>query len=84
MHLAPPEIVAELARLASANGDDPRFPLRLIGLRELRSHNSWMHNAPLLMRGGRVQALRVHPDDAAAHGLEDGGDARARVEVRLA
>ena len=34
-----------------------------------------MHNAPLLMRGGRVQALRVHPDDAAAHGLEDGGEA---------
>ncbi len=52
------------------------FPLRLIGLRELRSHNSWMHNAPLLMRGERVHALRVHPDDAAAHGLEDGGTAR--------
>ena len=24
-----------------------------------------MHNAPLLMRGGRTHALRVHPDDAA-------------------
>ena len=60
----------------------PGFPLRLIGLRELRSHNSWMHNAPLLMRGERVHALRVHPDDAAAHGLEDGGQAQARVEVR--
>ena len=55
------------------NGDHPDFPLRLIGLRELRSHNSWMHNSPLLMRGGRVQALRIHPDDAAAAGLEDGG-----------
>ena len=75
VHLAPPEIVAEVDRLASANGDDPRFPLRMIGMRELRSHNSWMHNAPLLMRGGRVQALRVHPDDAAAHGLEDGAHA---------
>jgi len=32
-----------------------------------------MHNAPLLMRGGRVQALRVHPGDAAEHGLDDGG-----------
>ena len=74
--LAPPEIVAEVERLASSNGGDPRFPLRMIGMRELRSHNSWMHNAPLLMRGGRVQALRVHPDDAAAHGLEDGGEAR--------
>jgi anaerobic selenocysteine-containing dehydrogenase len=75
VRLAPPEIVAELGRLASANGDDPRFPLRMIGMRELRSHNSWMHNAPLLMRGGRTHALRVNPDDAAAYGLEDGGDA---------
>ncbi len=74
VRLAPPEIVKEMTRAESANGDDPAYPLRLIGLRELRSHNSWMHNTPLLMRGGRVQALRVHPDDAAACGLEDGGE----------
>ncbi len=74
VRLAPPEIVREMTRAESSNGDDPAYPLRLIGLRELRSHNSWMHNAPLLMRGGRVQALRVHPDDAAACGLEDGGE----------
>jgi anaerobic selenocysteine-containing dehydrogenase len=76
IRLAPPEIREEVARLLSANGSDPRFPLRLIGLRELRSHNSWMHNAPLLMRGGREQALRVHPDDAAACGVEEGAAAR--------
>jgi anaerobic selenocysteine-containing dehydrogenase len=76
LRLAPPEIVAELRRLESANGADPAFPMRLIGMRELRSHNSWMHNSPMLMRGGRTHALRVHPDDAAAHGLEDCGDAR--------
>ena len=75
VQLAPPAIVEETARVAASNGDDPDYPLRLIGLRELRSHNSWMHNAPLLMRGGRVHALRVHPDDAAEHGLEDGGEA---------
>ena len=68
--------MAEIGGWRAANGADPGFPLRLIGLRELRSHNSWMHNAPLLMRGGRVHALRVHPDDAAEHGLEDGGQAR--------
>jgi anaerobic selenocysteine-containing dehydrogenase len=76
VRLWPPEIAAELRRLGSANGDDRDFPLLLIGMRELRSHNSWMHNAPLLMRGGRVQALRMHPDDAAAAGLEDGGRVR--------
>jgi anaerobic selenocysteine-containing dehydrogenase len=78
VRLFPPEIAGELERLRSANGSDPDFPLLLIGLRELRSHNSWMHNAPLLMRGGRVHALRVHPDDAV--GLEDGG--RVRVESK--
>jgi formate dehydrogenase len=50
--------------------------LRLIGLRELRSHNSWMHNAPLLMRGGRIHAARIHPEDAAAAGIADGGSVR--------
>ena len=30
------------------------------------SENSWMHNAPLLMRGERVQPARIHVDDAAA------------------
>jgi anaerobic selenocysteine-containing dehydrogenase len=74
--LAPPAIAAELERLAAVDGDDPAYPLRLIGMRELRSHNSWMHNAPLLMRGGRDHALRIHPDDAGEHELEDGGEAR--------
>jgi formate dehydrogenase len=76
VRLMTPEIRSELARSVGANGDDPSFPLRLIGMRELRSHNSWMHNSPLLMRGGRTQALRVHPEDAAAHGLEDGAVTR--------
>jgi formate dehydrogenase len=78
LELAPAAIVGELERMDASNGAaaDPAFPLRLIGMRELRSHNSWMHNAPLLMRGGRVQAVRVHPGDASALGLEDGGDAR--------
>jgi formate dehydrogenase len=74
--LAPAAIVDEVERLGSANGADPSFPMRLIGMRELRSHNSWMHNAPLLMRGGRTHAARVHPDDAAEHGLVDGAPVR--------
>ena len=74
--LAPPAIVAELGRLSEVREEPGEFPLRLIGMRELRSHNSWMHNAPLLMRGERVHALRIHPDDAVEHGLEDGGTAR--------
>ena len=55
--------------------------MRLIGMRELRSHNSWMHNAPLLMRGGRTHALRMNPDDARAAGLADGDMARIASEA---
>jgi anaerobic selenocysteine-containing dehydrogenase len=76
VHLNDAAITSELGRLASANGDSPEFPLKLIGMRELRSHNSWMHNAPLLMRGGRTHALRIHPDDAARLGIEDEAEAR--------
>ena len=72
VRLDPPEIAEEAARMAARNGDDPGFPMRLIGLRELRSHNSWMHNAPLLMRGGRTHAARIHPADAEGAGIADG------------
>jgi anaerobic selenocysteine-containing dehydrogenase len=76
VHLGDPAVLGEIDRLRSTNGAAPEFPLRLIGLRELRSHNSWMHNAPLLMRGGRTHALRIHPHDARAAGLDDGDSAR--------
>jgi formate dehydrogenase len=71
VRLDDPEIGEEIRRLSSSNGSAPDFPLRLIGMRELRSHNSWMHNAPLLMRGGRTHALRMHPDDAAEAGVAE-------------
>jgi anaerobic selenocysteine-containing dehydrogenase len=74
-HAAIAEEVEDL-RVRAASGDDDDFPLRLIGMRELRSENSWMHNAPLLLRGGRRQRARMHPDDAAALGLEEGAVVR--------
>jgi anaerobic selenocysteine-containing dehydrogenase len=48
------------------------YPLRLIGMRETRSENSWMHNSPLLMRGERTQRALMHVDDAAELHIEDG------------
>ena len=73
IRLDSPEIAAEVARLrAAGDAADGSLPLRLIGLRELRSHNSWMHNAPKLMAGGREHRLRVHPADASACGASDG------------
>jgi formate dehydrogenase len=76
VHLDEPAIEREIERLGGATEVKSDFPLRLIGMRELRSHNSWMHNAPLLMRGGRTQALRINPDDATTAGVEDGDTVR--------
>ena len=88
VRLDPPVVFEDARLMVARNGDDPEFPLRLIGLRELRSHNSWMHNAPLLMRGGRTHAARVHPDDAEALGLAEGkrcriSSAHGSIEIDL-
>src|SRR3954454_15251612 len=70
VRLAPPEIVAEIERLSREPPSDDR--LRLVGLRQLRRHNSWMNDVPALARGARAPALRMHPRDAAARGISDG------------
>ena len=77
VHLDPPALVEELARLGDRHHDDPDYPLRLIGLRELRSHNSWMHNSPTLMKGSnRKHQARINPADADAAGVLDGATVR--------
>lgn len=81
-----PVFASEVERLGTRT-DDPAFPLRLIGMRELRSENSWMHNAPLLLRGGRRHLARMHPEDAAAIGAAEGDRIRvasAHGEIELA
>jgi anaerobic selenocysteine-containing dehydrogenase len=73
--LAPPVIVADLARLEAAIAA-PAPALVLIGRRELRRNNSWMHNLPQLMKGRDRCTLVMHPDDADPRGLSEGDLAR--------
>ncbi|PSK32302.1 formate dehydrogenase [Nocardia seriolae] len=75
VRLDPDEIMIELATLADRPAD-PTYPLRVIGLRELKSHNSWMHNVEPLMRGDREHAARINPKDAAVAGISDGDRCR--------
>jgi anaerobic selenocysteine-containing dehydrogenase len=72
--LAPPEFLADLERAAAllqspgkANGK-----LSLIGRRDLRSNNSWMHNSLRLVRGRNRCTLMIHPDDASERGVSNG------------
>ncbi|HKN38320.1 MAG TPA: molybdopterin-dependent oxidoreductase, partial [Acidimicrobiia bacterium] len=76
IHLAEPRVMAEIARLEREERVDVDHPYRLIGLREVRSHNSWMHNAERLMPDSRRHLLRIHPSDAEALGLAEGDEAR--------
>jgi anaerobic selenocysteine-containing dehydrogenase len=76
---APPALLAELDRFAARERSDIADDgLRLIGRREVRSNNSWMHNAPRLAKGKPRHHLLMHPDDMTARGLQDG----VRVAVR--
>jgi anaerobic selenocysteine-containing dehydrogenase len=49
-----------------------RRPLVVIGRRDVRSNNSWMHNLPVLAKGPFRCTALVHPADAARLGLVDG------------
>jgi anaerobic selenocysteine-containing dehydrogenase len=81
VELAPPALVADVARLHDALAAAEPDGLVLIGRRHLRSNNSWMHNLPLLVRGPQQCTLHVHPDDAARLALTDGGLATVRSRV---
>jgi anaerobic selenocysteine-containing dehydrogenase len=73
VRLAHAGIAAEVAKLSQSELPDG-YPLRIIGLREPRSENSWMHNSPLLMRGERRQHALMHVDDAAELQIADGDE----------
>ena len=82
--LAHPVMLAELERLAVELEDPPEVAadaLLLIGRRDPRTNNSWLHNAPLAVKGRDRCTLLVHPDDAKQRGLETG--ARARIRSRV-
>lgn len=67
-------LLADLPRLASAL--DREVPEAvLVGRRDLRSNNSWMHNVEVLVKGRPRCTLHVHPDDAVRWGVVDGAAA---------
>ena len=50
--------------------------LVLIGRRQLRNMNSWLHNLPNLAKGPERCTLLVNPEDAERLGLSQGGAAK--------
>ncbi len=90
--LAPRPLVADLVRLERAlrEAEAQEPALVLIGRRQLRSNNSWMHNSVRLVKGPVRCTLQMNPADAAQRGLNHGelvqirsrvGSVRAPLEV---
>jgi anaerobic selenocysteine-containing dehydrogenase len=89
IELAPQALLDDLAR-ALADLAAPVPDLVIIGRRQLRSNNSWMHNLPALAKGRFRCTALVHPLDARRLGLVDGamaaianGERRIEAQVEV-
>ncbi|MDZ7937844.1 MAG: molybdopterin-dependent oxidoreductase [Rhodoferax sp.] len=81
VELAPPTLLQDLQRAAQyIRGLAP--DLVIIGRRDVRTNNSWMHNLPTLAKGPFRCTALVHPEDAARHGVTDGAMATLRNGTR--
>jgi anaerobic selenocysteine-containing dehydrogenase len=78
IQLAPSIYLADLPRLAALAAAGAPAGLTLIGRRDLRSNNSWLHNSARLMKGKPRCTMLIHPDDATRRHLVDGGTAVVR------
>ncbi len=76
IELAPEVIVEDVRdRLVGTLTRDPGG-LSLVGRRDLRSNNSWMHNLHVLVKGKNRCTLHINPLDATRLHLVDGKRAR--------
>jgi anaerobic selenocysteine-containing dehydrogenase len=75
IELAPPLLLDDLGR---ARADLARAvpEMVIVGRRQLRSNNSWMHNLPVLAKGPFRCTALVSTTDANRLGLRNGGRAR--------
>jgi anaerobic selenocysteine-containing dehydrogenase len=81
IELAPEPIVDDVARLRESLSRVVNGEVVLVGRRDLRSNNSWMHNLDILVKGKERCTVQVHPDDAERFGLEHAGMARVRSKT---
>jgi anaerobic selenocysteine-containing dehydrogenase len=76
IELAPEPCVEDVARLRRRLTRAAEAPFVLVGRRDLRSNNSWMHNLDVLVKGKPRCTVHVHPDDARRVGIAPGAPVR--------
>jgi anaerobic selenocysteine-containing dehydrogenase len=80
IELAPPTMLDDLPRLRARMAKHAP-ELVLIGRRDMRGSNSFMHNLPALVKGKDRCTLQVSRADAGRIGLAHGGSARVTSRV---
>lgn len=85
IELAPAVFVADIDRVkAKFLQSDPgqsNGELLLIGRRQLRSNNSWLHNSLRLVKGKPQCTILIHPTDAAHRNLKSGQNVLVKSHV---
>ena len=85
IELAPEAIVKDVARVKARFFDTAAAQmnghLMLIGRRQLRSNNSWLHNSERLVKGKTQCTILMHPADAAHRDLVNGQTVEVRSRV---
>lgn len=75
IRLAAPAFISEMEYLFKDDFyGDPQFPLQLHSLREVLTHNSWMHNAKSLAKSRWDHYARISAEDADRYGIEDNSE----------
>jgi anaerobic selenocysteine-containing dehydrogenase len=81
IELSPPALLADMARLYESMAAVDPDQMLLVGRRELKSNNSWMHNLNVLTRGSLACTAQLHPTDAERLGLVTGDAVRIASRV---
>lgn len=68
VELAPAQLLEDVARLRDRLAAEAP-EMVLVGRRQLRSNNSWLHNVPPLVGGSNRCTLHINPEDALRLGL---------------
>jgi anaerobic selenocysteine-containing dehydrogenase len=72
IELAPAPVMEDVARLRATLSRQRNGGFVLVGRRQLRSNNSWMHNLPTLRGGSNTCTVQINVEDAERLGVEDG------------
>jgi anaerobic selenocysteine-containing dehydrogenase len=81
IELSPPQFIGDLTRLEKSIATHDASQMLLVGRRELKSNNSWMHNIAVLTKGSLACTAQLHPDDAQRIGVTTGDQVRIASRV---